>query len=158
MEHFTSFDSEPAKAIKNSETDRDTTIQPHGDPSMHVFVPNRLHLAEHPEIDVLPLNVLFARSTPQNDNLITGAALYNPDLSSLALERKRIALTYRNTLDSSWVVFLQYNWGTQSWTGTKSARSKVLFYSFGNTWEGFFKHFTLSGLHDVEPCAFFDLP
>jgi len=36
---------------------------------MHMFIPNRLEIAEHPEIDVLPLNILFAKSKVQDARL-----------------------------------------------------------------------------------------
>ena len=104
-----SFDSETAKTINNGQTNLNTTIQSHIDPCLHMFIPHRVHIAGHPAIDVLPLNIVFAKSKVQNGKVVTGAALYTPDLSTVVLDTKRIALTYRNTLDSSWVVVIEYD-------------------------------------------------
>ena len=153
-----SFDSETAKTINNAQTNLNTTIQAHVDPCRHMFIPHRLRIAGHPAIDVLPLDIVFAKSKVQNGKVITGAALYTPDLATVVLDTKLIALTYRNRLNSSWAVVIEYDSETKSWKATKSAYGKLLFYSFGNTWEGFFKHVTLPGLQNGEPCAFLDVP
>ena len=76
-----SFDSEIAKAINNAQTNLNTTNQSHVDPCLHMFVPNRLHITGHPAIDVLPRDIVFAKSKVQNGKVVTGAALYIPDLS-----------------------------------------------------------------------------
>lgn len=125
---------------------------------MHLFIPNRLEIEEHPEIDVLPLNILFAKSKVQDGKLITGSALYSPDMSTLRLESDRIALTYQNPIDNSWIVVIEYDTKRKSWKGTKSAHGKDLILSSGITWEGFFKQLTLSALQNGEPCAFLNLP
>jgi hypothetical protein len=100
-----SFDSETATHQK---PDSNTTFQPNFPSGLDMFIPKRLHIANHPEIDELPLNLLFTNSKQQNGDLITGAALYLPDLSTLAIIGKRIAITYRNTLDNSWLVVVAY--------------------------------------------------
>jgi glycerate-2-kinase len=125
---------------------------------MHMFIPNRIEIAEHPEIDVLPLTILFAKSDVQGDKIITGSALYAPDPSTLQLDALRIALTYRNRIESAWTVVIEYDTKRKSWKGTKSSHGKDLVYSSGSTWEGFFKHLSLSGLQNGEPCAFLNLP
>ena len=125
---------------------------------MYMFIPNRLEIPEHPEIDVLPLNILFAKSKVQDKKVVTGSALYPPDFSTLHIDAHRIALTYHNPIDNSWIVVIEYDTEHKTWKGTKSAHGKDLAYSFGDTWEGFFKHVTLSGLQNGEPCAFLDLP
>jgi len=125
---------------------------------MYMFIPNRLEIAEHPEIDVLPLNILFARSKVQDGKFVTGSALYTPEMSTLQVDAQRIALTYRNSIDNSWTVDIEYNTARKSWKGTKRARGEDLVFSFGSTWEGFFKQVTILGLQDGEPCAFLDLP
>jgi hypothetical protein len=123
-----------------------------------MFIPNRLEIAEHPEIDVLPLNIHLSKSKVQNKKVVTGSAIYSPDLSTLHIDAHRIVLTYRNRIDNSWIVVIEYDTEHQSWKGTKSAHGKDLVYSFGDTWERFFKHVTLSGLQNGEPCAFLYLP
>jgi hypothetical protein len=123
-----------------------------------MFIPIRLEIAEHPEIDVLPLNILFAKSTARDGMLVTGSALYSPDMSTLQVDAQRIALTYRNPMDNSWIVIIEYDTEHKSWKGTKSAHGKDLVFSFGSKWEEFFKHLTLSGLQNGEPCAFLNLP
>ena len=125
---------------------------------MYMFIPDRLEMAAHPEIDVLPLNILFAKSKVQDGKLVTCSALYSPDMSTLRVDAHRIALTYRNPIDNSWIVVIEYDTEHKSWKGTKSAQGKDLVFSFGNEWEGFFKQVTLLGLQNGEPCAFLNLP
>ena len=104
-----------------------------------MFVPNRLHIAGHPAIDVLPKDIVFAKSKVQNGKVVIGTALYTPDLATVVLDAKLIALSYRNTLDRSLVVVIEYDSQSKSWKATKSAYGKLLFYSFANSWEGFFR-------------------
>src|ERR1700746_1502962 len=130
-----SFDSEITKAINNAQTNLNTNFPSHVDPCLHMFVPNRLHIARHPAIDVLAQNILFAKSKVQHGKVVTGAALYTPDLATIVLDTKLIALTYRNTQDRAWLVVIEYDSETKSWKATKSAYGKLLFYSFANTWE-----------------------
>jgi hypothetical protein len=125
---------------------------------MYIFIPNRLEIPEHPEIDVLPLNILFAKSKVQDGRVVTGSALYSPDMSTLQVDAHRIALTYWNPIDRLWIVVIEYDMEHKSWKGTKSAHGKDLVYSFGSIWEGFFKQVTLSGLQNGEPCTFLNLP
>jgi len=125
---------------------------------MYMFIPNRLELTEHPEIDVLPLNILFAKSKTQDGKVVTGSALYSPDISTLHVDAHRIALTYRNPIDNLWIVAIEYDAEHKSWKGTKSSHGKDLVVSFGSNWEGFFKQVTLSGLQNGEPCEFLNLP
>jgi len=125
---------------------------------MQMFVPQRLKIHDRPEIDVLPLNVLFAASRVVDGRLVTGAAIYAPDMSTLQVAESKIALTYRNLIDMSWIVVIEFNRGRNSWVGTKSMGGKTLVYSTGTTWDGFFKHLTLSGLKNGEPCRFLETP
>lgn len=125
---------------------------------MYVFIPNRLEVLDHPGIDVLPLNILFVKSKEQDGKVITGSALYSPDMSTLQVNAQRIALTYRNPMDDSWIVVIEYDTECKSWEGTKSASGKDIAFSSGTTWEGFFKQLTMIGLQNGEPCAFLDFP
>lgn len=125
---------------------------------MYIFIPNRLEIAEHPEIDVLPLNMLFTKSKVQDGKVITGSALYSPQMSTLQLYAHRIVLTYRNLIDDSWTVVIEYDRERKSWKGTKSAHGKDLVVSFGSAWKEFFQQLTMAGLQRGEPCAFLDLP
>lgn len=153
-----SFDSETPKTLNNEQTRLKAIDPPECASPMYMFTPKRLYIADHPEIDVLPLNILYAKSKVTNGQLIAGVALYTPDLTTLELEKRRIALTYRNPIDGSWSVVIEYDIEAQAWTGTKRVCGKTHVLSQGNTWECFFKHLTMLGLQNGEPCQFINMP
>lgn len=114
-----------------------------------MFIPKHLDIAERPELNNFPLNILFGsycvtdKETERQEH-----SLYEPDLSTFTEEGALQKMKYYNNLNPErhfWVEIV-YDTSDQSYFGTKYNGDKSIGSAAGSRWEGFFTHLTLLGV------------
>ncbi|MDD2753018.1 MAG: hypothetical protein PHT44_00130 [Candidatus Portnoybacteria bacterium] len=118
------------------------------------FIPRRLEIKDRPELNNFPLNVLFAKRKIENGQLITGFALYEPDLTSLKKEGDEWSMNYHNVYGGDCWLRVVYDEEKHSYMGEKFIDGKSVVQAFGTKWDMFFIHFTMLGLANGERCEF----
>jgi len=119
----------------------------------YAFIPKRLEVEGRPELENFPFNVMFQSFTEKKDKLISGTALYEPDIESYEIEDKEIQMTYRNKFCHNQFLIIVYNEDKKSYKGYKYI-GKDRSYAVGENWQQFFIHFTMIGLLFGEACEF----
>lgn len=79
-------------------------------------------------------------------------ALYYPDLSSLRVTKRRVAMTYLNLEDETNRLVLEHFTGDGSYTARKYLGEESVQFTTGRRWETFFMHLTIAGLARGETC------
>jgi len=127
------------------------------------YIPRQLLVDQKPEYAVFPLNVLFAAYRNENDKIIQGHALYEPDLSSydeqvLDDNSQQRAMMYWNKYNRATKKndFLAIMWFSRdsSYRGVKIVGGQTVFDIRELDWETFFIHLTSKGLYNSEACMF----
>jgi len=118
------------------------------------FIPHRLDVKERPELSIFPFNVLFAKRKIGNGKLVTGYALYEPDLASLKKDEDEWSMNYYNVYGGDCWLRIKYNESKPFYIGEKFVNGKSVVIAEGPAWEMFFVHFTLLGLANGERCEF----
>src|SRR3989338_8659005 len=118
------------------------------------FLPHPLEIKERPELDVFPLNVLFAKFGIRNRKNVMGTALYEPDLESFKREGEKYSMKYCNSYGGDCWLLVTYDSAEKSYRGEKFINGKSAGMAFGVQWQGFFVHFTALGLINGEHCEF----
>ena len=121
------------------------------------FVPHPLEIKERPELDVFPLNVLFAKLGTRNGKNVMGTALYEPNLESFKREGKKCSMKYHNAYGDDCWLFVTHDLAKKSYRGEKFVNGKSVGISFGPEWKMFFVHFAILGLTNGERCEFEDI-
>ena len=119
------------------------------------FVPHLLEIEERPELNVFPLNVLFARWGIRNDVQIMGSALYEPDFTTFKQNGAESSMKYHNKYGGDCWLKITYN--TEKgikYRGEKYIDGKSVGMATGGHWQQFFMHFTALGLTQGEQCEF----
>lgn len=120
----------------------------------YAFVPNRLDIADRPELNVFPFNILFMQFKVENGKAITGHAVYEPDLGSYKREGDVSSMEYQNIFGpANWLV-IEYDTSNQSYLGKKMVNGESAGIATGKDWHMFFIHFTALGLTNGEQCKF----
>ena len=151
----------PKKKLSNPDSNGVTggPSRPGGSsPSRLMFIPNELEIEGRPDLRKLPSNVVFAKVGINAGVPVFGRALYEPDLSSFNSSGSQCSLTYKNKYGGNCWVRITYHSDTQSWEGQKSVEGKIVGFSSGADWKGFFTHLTLQGLASGEHCMMESLP
>lgn len=120
----------------------------------YLFIPRRLSEAGHSELGNLPLNVLFASFRTVSGIRESGQALYEPDLSTLAIDAGRQSMTYRNAYGSGSALRITYDTTSGRWHGGRLVHGKLVDEATGTEWKTFFINLGAPGLLDGEPCRF----
>lgn len=118
------------------------------------FIPHQLEIPTRPDLSVFPLNVLFAKKKIENDQVISGSALYVPELDTLMLSGRNISMRYRNSHGGDSYLIIEYNFLKKTYTGSKFVHEKLVGMADGPEWNWFFVHFTILGLANGERCLF----
>lgn len=121
------------------------------------FVPHPLEITERPELNVFPLNMLFAKRGIKNGKNVMGTALYEPNLESFKREGEKCSMEYRNTHGGTSRLVIEYDMLKKSYHGEKLVNGESAGMASGPEWKMFFVHFTLLGLTKGEMCEFEDI-
>ena len=117
---------------------------------LQAFVPNRLEIANMPDLNLFPFNVLFASYTVRDEKLFMGSAIYEPDLSSFKNEEGKYSMIYHNAYGGRGWLVIEYDLSKRSYFGEKFVNDKSVGKAVGMEWNMFFVHFTGLGLFDGE--------
>jgi len=121
---------------------------------LYGFIPRRLKINDRPELNSFSFNVFFARYKLENEKLIMGIAIYEPDLMSLKKVGNEWSMNYHDVYGGDcWLVII-YDEVENSYVGKKFINGKSAGMAFGSQWNMFFIHFTTLGLADGEMCKF----
>lgn len=121
------------------------------------FVPCPLEIKERSELNVFPLNVLFMQYGTRDGKIITGTAVYDPDLETFKQEGEKCSMKYHNAYGDNCWLKIEYDAARKSWHGEKFVNEKSVMSADGSGWQGFFVHFTMFGLAVGERCKFEDV-
>ena len=117
-----------------------------------MFIPTRLEVADRPELNNFPFNILFSTITLADDNTQRQeTSVYEPDFSTFIQEGSDQRMKYYNILNPErhFCVEIVYNTDDQSYVGTKYRGDKRLGSATGPSWQGFFMHLTLLGVAET---------
>lgn len=120
------------------------------------FIPRHLEIADRPELNVFPLNILFAQNGEHEGQQTYGTALYEPDLMSYREEGDVCTMTYHNAYGGKSWVEVRYDSAMHNYLGTKYVNEERIGEAIGQVWEMFFAHLTSLGLKNGERCEFRD--
>ena len=124
---------------------------------LYGFIPQRLAIAKRPELNLFPLNVMFAKYKVENGKTVMGSALYEPDLGSFRQGGNKRSMEYHNINGGrSWLI-IEYDLLQKSYMGNKLVNDRSVGVAVGADWKMFFVHFTGLGLSDGEICEFRDV-
>lgn len=122
------------------------------------FIPKPLIIPDRPELNIFPFNVMFMRFKMESGKMISGTALYEPDLDSYTQKEKVSSMEYHNKYGpANWLV-IEYDRAEQRYIGRKFVNGESAGMAFGMNWKMFFIHFTALGLANGERCMFDDVP
>ncbi len=121
------------------------------------FIPRHLEIADRPELNVFPLNILFAQAGERDGKPAYGTALYEPDLMSYRQDGEFCTMTYHNAYGGKSWVEVRYNSAMRNYHATKFVNDERIGEAIGQVWEMFFAHLTMLGLKNGERCEFQDL-
>ncbi len=122
------------------------------------FIPNRLTVAHRFELNVFPLNVLFASKRTVRGREVYVSALYAPDLSSYwtctasPAGGKLHRMWYSNKYDRDWRLEIIYHEQNRNYRAVKLHRDKRVFMVSGKDWQSFFISLTGRGVEEREGC------
>ncbi len=118
------------------------------------FIPFPLAIAELPELNVFPLNVLFGQCMIKDGKNTIATALYEPDLLSYTADGEKCSMEYYNAYGGDSQLLIEYIPSQKTWFGKKIVKGESGGMAFGVEWDMFFTHFTILGLTKGELCKF----
>lgn len=118
------------------------------------FIPRHLQISDRPEFDDFPLRVMFVKYKNQNGKMISGTALYDPDLFSFKEYEDKRSVKYHNIYGGDDWLIIEYNILKKSYYGEKFISGKSVVQTMGADWKNFFIHLTMVGLANGERCMF----
>lgn len=86
--------------------------------------------------------------------MITGCALYEPDILSFERDGSEWSMKYHNVYGGDCWLSIKFDEVKHNYVGEKFINGKRVWLSEGPKWEGFFIHFTMLGLANGERCEF----
>lgn len=116
------------------------------------FVPYPLEIKEKPELNVFPFNVLFMQYGAKDGRIITGTAIYEPDLETFKQDDDKCSIKYHNIYGNNCWLLIKYDGTKKSYFGEKFVNEKSVMMADGTEWNMFFIHFTMGGLFKGEAC------
>lgn len=119
------------------------------------FIPHSLAIKNRHELDVFPLNVLFAKQKQtEAGSVISASSLYEPLINSYTVEGNTASMEYINIYSHSCYLKITYDYVTKSYLGDKYVKEKLVVSAEGPNWKTFFFHFTMLGLFKGERCKY----
>jgi hypothetical protein len=118
------------------------------------FIPKPLKVEGRPELEIFPLNVLFAAIASTDGRGVFGSALYEPALSSFRQTDTECSLLYRNSVGGDGLLKITYDAERGIYHGDKFVGGVSVGLSFGTDWGEFFSHLTMVGLTKGEAYIF----
>lgn len=118
------------------------------------FVPSKLEIEGRPELSVFSLNVMFMQQKNENGKVISGTALYEPDVESHTDDGSVCTLRYHNIYGGDSHLMIHYYKNDKRYVGFKYVNGQSIGSAAGNNWQNFFLHFTMIGLVNGEQCEF----
>jgi hypothetical protein len=118
------------------------------------FIPSELQIENKPELNVFPLNVMFAKYKIENGKTIMGSSVYEPDLMSLRQSEDEWSMRYYNIYNNKNWLEIEYNLEKHTYYGHKFINGKSVGSADGIDWKMFFVHFSGLGLVNGERCKF----
>ncbi len=119
----------------------DIELERKKDKTPSAFIPNRLEISIKPELSDLPFNVMFMSYTVKDEVLMTGTAIYSPDLSTYFRDESEATMIYRNNYGAKAFLILKYLIKEDRYEGEKYVNNECVQTSFGKDWQGFFRPF-----------------
>ncbi|NCF75320.1 MAG: hypothetical protein GWO87_02440 [Xanthomonadaceae bacterium] len=116
------------------------------------FVPHPLKIKERSELNVFPFNVLFMQYGTRDGRIITGTAIYEPDLKTFKQNDNKCSIEYHNIYGDNCWLLIQYDETKENYFGEKFVNEKSVMMADGTEWNIFFIHFTMGGLFKGEAC------
>lgn len=121
---------------------------------MFAFIPMKLSVPDRPELSVFSHNVLFVKRRVENDKIITGSAVYIPDIGSYARIGYIQTLDYHNKYGPSDWLRISYDSVKQAYAGEKFIKGESVGRAMGTGWSSFFFQFSRLGVVEGEHCLF----
>lgn len=122
------------------------------------FIPRRLKIASSPQLSNFPFNVVFMKKKIKNGNLITGTALYEPDLDTFEKNDKIYLMRYHNIYGGDCYLVIAFDEIKKQHYGQKNINGRSVGFVDGERdWKLFFINFTMLGLSNGEKCRFENL-
>ena len=130
---------------------------------LYSFIPQPLDINGKPEYSVFPFNVLIARYKTKDNKLIMGSVIYEPDLSSLIIDKeKNLIMNYYNCYNRRYYLKMIVEKDLKSRRCEKYCEAEKIGATDGvidwekqeESWHKFFQHVGLLGLTEGETCQF----
>lgn len=121
---------------------------------LYAFIPDTLKIVNRPEVSFFPLNVMFQQYKTENNQPISGTAIYIPEIESFQQNNNIYSMTYFNQLNRSHWLIIEYNKIDKTYRGKKFVKGVKVFETDAPDWKSFFIHFTMIGLSNGETCEF----
>jgi hypothetical protein len=123
-------------------------------PSEFAFIPRPLILADRPDLEVFPLNIMFMNLANIDGVDTCATAIYEPFLPSHINDDITKSMRYYNTRREEDYIDIRYDPITGKYEGDKYINNKPVHSAYGPAWKGFFIHLTIGGLNIGEACLF----
>ena len=119
------------------------------------FIPHNLAIENRPELDVFPLNVMFAsQKEAKTGGIISAYSLYEPLINTYTIDGNTASMEYINIYSHSCYLIITYDLVTKLYNGEKYVKGELAVSATGPNWKTFFFHFTMLGLSKGERCKF----
>lgn len=126
--------------------------------TLYGFIPHKLSIDIEPKLNNFPYNVMFMSYSGKDGKVVSGTALYFPDLSTFRDNKEESKMIYRNKYGSNSWLEIKYNTLKGKYDGIKYIKGVWSGEATGKNWKQFFIHFTLLGLVSGEDCEFREEP
>lgn len=123
-------------------------------PSEYACIPRPLVLADRPELEVFPLNIMFMGFFNIDGVDTCATAIYEPFLPSYVNDDIIQSIRYYNARREEDYIAIRYDPITGKYEGDKYINSKLVRSAYGTAWKAFFLHLTIGGLNIGEACVF----
>jgi len=118
------------------------------------FIPQRLGITIDPELDNYPYNIMFQSHRYRGDQVMTGTALYFPDLSTFFDFDEESTMIYRNKYGRNSYIVIRHNKSEDSYEAERFVKGESVQLAMGKDWKNIFIHLTMVGLQPGEGCEF----
>lgn len=119
------------------------------------FIPHNLNIENRHELDVFPLNVMFAKQKErQTGGIISAYSLYEPLINTYTMNGRTASMEYINIYSHNSHLLITYDYIKKTYTGDKFVGGKLVGSGSGLDWKTFFIHLTMLGLSNGERCKF----
>jgi len=116
------------------------------------FIPKKLEIKDRQDLNLFPLNVVFAGAIIKDNEQHLINSMYNPDYGSLRFndEKKEISMLYYNIYNKENRLCIKCQPDKNYYFGEKYINNKLCGAAAGIEWDSFFLHFTMNGIQKGE--------